>query len=86
MPRMLPGPWLRLFAGLLMLGLGGCAETITSDEVTSSTTLQRDYDKTLTKSEQKAVISDLQGAKAKQQGGAAQDGTGSAGATAEETN
>jgi len=85
MPRMLPGPWLRSIAVLLTLGLGACAETVTSDQVTSSTTLQRGYDKTLTKSEQEAAISDLQGAKAKQQSEAAGDGTGSAGATAEKS-
>jgi hypothetical protein len=62
------GLCLRLLAVLIPLGLGGCADTLTSDETTSSATLQREYDKTLTKSEQKAVISDLQSATTKKQG------------------
>lgn len=73
MPRL--RPVLRLLAILLTLGLGACAETATSDEVTSSTTLRRGYEKTLTKSEQKAVISDLENAKARQQGEASQGGS-----------
>ena len=79
MPRMLPGLALRLLAVLLPLGLGACADTLTSKETTSSTTLQRDYDKTLTKSEKKAVIDDLQSATAKQQAGEAPE-TASTGA------
>ena len=64
---MLRTPSFSLIALLLTLALGACAETATSDEVTSSATLLREYDKTLTKSEQKAIISELQSAKAKQQ-------------------
>ena len=79
MPRMLPGLALRLLAVLLPLGLGACADTLTSKETTSSTTLQRDYDKTLTKSEKKAVIDDLQSATAKQPAGEAPE-TASTGA------
>ena len=67
MPRM-PGLSLRLLAVLLPLGLGACADTLTSGQAASSSELQRGYDKTLTKAEQKAAISDLQDAKAKQQG------------------
>jgi hypothetical protein len=56
---------LRLLAVLFPLGLGACADTLTSEDAKSSTALQREYDKTLTKSEQKAVISELQSATAK---------------------
>jgi len=83
MPRMLPGLSLRLLAVLLTLGLGACADTLTSEETTSSTTLQRDYDKTLTKAEQKAVISDLQNATTRQ-GAEASDPTASTGAQSAE--
>ncbi len=68
MPRMLPGLSLRLLAVLLPLGLSACADALTSGEVASSSELQRGYDKTLTKDEQKAAISELENAKAKQQG------------------
>ena len=71
MPCKLSGFSFRLLAVLLPLGLGACADTLTSKETTSSTTLQRDYDKTLTKSEKKAIIDDLQSATAKQQAGEA---------------
>jgi len=64
-----------LIASLLSLGLSACADTLTSKETKSSSTLQRDYENTLTKSEKDEVISDLQAAKAKQQ-----DGETSAGA------
>jgi hypothetical protein len=67
MPRRLPGLSLRLLAVLLPLGLSACADALTSGEVASSSELQRDYDKTLTKAEQKAAITELQNAKAKQQ-------------------
>ncbi len=60
----LPGLSLRLLAVLLPLGLAACADTLTSKETASSATLQRDYDKTLTKDEQKAAISDMQAAAA----------------------
>jgi hypothetical protein len=59
------GLCLRLLAVLIPLGLSACADTLTSDETTTSATLQRQYDKTLTQSERKAVISDLQSATAK---------------------
>jgi hypothetical protein len=58
----------RLLALLLPLGLGACADTISSNQVTSSSELLKDYDKTLTKSEQQAVISDLENAQAKARG------------------
>ncbi|HXG79166.1 MAG TPA: hypothetical protein VNJ31_07515 [Methyloceanibacter sp.] len=66
---MLRGPLalaLRLFALLVPLGLAACADTITADQATSSATLRRSYEQTLSPSEQKAVISDLQ--KAAEQG------------------
>ena len=48
---------LRLLAVLPPLGLGACADTMTAGQpLASSTELLRDYDKTLTKSEQKAAI------------------------------
>jgi hypothetical protein len=68
MPHAPSGLCLRLLAILIPLGLSACADTLTSQETTSSATLQRQYDKTLTKSEQKAVISDLQSATDKKQG------------------
>jgi hypothetical protein len=43
------------------------------DSPLSSTELQRQYDKTLTKTEQQAVISDLQGATAKKEGDTAEE-------------
>jgi len=86
MPRMLPGLALRLLAVLLPLGLGACADTLTSKETTSSTTLQRDYDKTLTKSEKKAVIDDLQSATAKQQAGEAPETASTGAQPAEQQN
>ena len=61
--------FLRLLGVLLPLGLSACADMMASgDAPPSSRQLQRDYDKTLTKTEQKAVISDLQSATAKKQG------------------
>ena len=60
-------PALRLSAVLLLLGLSACAGAV-EDSPLSSTELQRQYDKTLTKTEQKAVISDLQGATVKKEG------------------
>jgi hypothetical protein len=77
MPRIRFGFSLRLLAVLLPLGLGACADTLTSKETASSTTLRRDYDKTLTKTEKEAVISDLQNATAKPQGAEASDPTAS---------
>lgn len=63
----LSGLCLRLLALLLPLALGACADALSSKETASSATLQRQYDKTLTKTEREAVISDLQGATAKQE-------------------
>jgi hypothetical protein len=67
----------RLLAVLLLLGLGACADTITARQpLASSTELLRDYDKTLTKSEQKAAIDELksdQEKAAKEESAAQQD-------------
>jgi hypothetical protein len=62
MPHLLSRRSLRLLAALLPLALGACADTLTSKENASSATLQRDYDKTLTKAEQKAAIEDMSAA------------------------
>lgn len=62
MPHLPPRISLRLLAALLPLALGACADTLTSKETASSATLRRDYDKTLTKAEQKAVIDDMNAA------------------------
>jgi hypothetical protein len=57
----------RLLSFLVTLALGACAETATSDEVASSTTLLREYDKTLKKNELDAAVEELQSARVKQQ-------------------
>jgi hypothetical protein len=57
---------LRNLVLLLCLGLSACADTM--DSPPSARVLQRDYDKTLTKDERQAVISDLQSATAKKEG------------------
>jgi hypothetical protein len=62
MPHLLLRSSLCLLAVLLPLTLGACAETLTSKESASSASLRRDYDKTLTKDEQKAVIDDMSAA------------------------
>jgi hypothetical protein len=62
MPHLLMRSSLRLLALLLPLALGACADTLTSKEAASSATLQRDYNKTLTKAEQKAAIDDMSAA------------------------
>ena len=54
---------------VLLLGLSACSETMTmSASSPSSAALHRHYEKTLTKAEQEAVISDLQSAAGKEQG------------------
>ena len=76
MPRALSSYALRLLALLVPLGLAACADTISSSEVTPSSQLLKEYDKTLTKSEQKAAISDLEAAQAKARGEASPESTG----------
>jgi hypothetical protein len=61
MPHLL-GTSLRLLALIVPLTLGACADTLTAKDSVSSATLRRDYDKTLTKAEQKAVIDDMSAA------------------------
>jgi len=79
MLRMRPRMALRLLALMLPLGLGACADTINSSEVTPSSTLLKQYDKTLTKSEQKQAISELEAAQAKARGESPPETTGSTG-------
>jgi hypothetical protein len=62
MPHLLTRSSLRLLVLLLPLALAACADTLTSKETASSATLQRNYDKTLTKAEQKAAIDDMSAA------------------------
>ena len=57
---------LRAGAVLAALALGGCTDTISGAPPSSSQAL-RDYDRTLTKEQQKAVIGEMQ-AEAKQKG------------------
>jgi hypothetical protein len=76
---------LRLLAVLLPLGLGACADTMTAGQpLASSAVLLRDYDKTLTKTEQKAAIDELkndQEKAEKQEGATQQDAAAPAPAT-----
>ena len=76
MLRALPSYASSLLALLIPLGLAACADTISSSEVTPSSELLKEYDKTLTKSEQKAAISDLEAAQAKARGEASPESTG----------
>ena len=85
MPRALPSYALRLMTLLVPLGLAACADTISSSEVTPSSELLKEYDKTLTKSEQKAAISDLEAAQAKAHGEASPESTGATGAKSAQT-
>jgi uncharacterized membrane protein YgcG len=72
MPRPHARSFLALLGVPLLLGLCACADTMTSeDSPPTSRQLQRDYDKTLTKAEQEAVISDLQSATNKKKQGEA---------------
>jgi hypothetical protein len=84
MLRALPSYALRLLPLLIPLALGACAQ-ISSSETTPSSQLLRDYDKTLTTSEQKAVISDLEAAQAKAHGEKSPEPTGSTGAKSAQT-
>ncbi len=64
-------PVLSLLGMVFLLGLSACSETVAiSESPASSAELRRHYEKTLTKAEQEAVISDLQSAAAKKQGDA----------------
>lgn len=63
MPRLA----LRLLAALVPLALTACADALTSQPVATNAQLQRDYDKTMTKTEQAAAISDLAQEKLRQE-------------------
>lgn len=86
MLRTLPSFALRLLALLIPLGLAACADTIASSEVTPSSQLLKDYDKTLTKSEQQAVIDDLEEAQAKARGSGPEASSATGAKSAEKQN
>jgi hypothetical protein len=80
MLRMLPRFALRLLAALVPLALAACADVLTSGQpVATNAQLQRDYDKTMTKTEQAAAISDLAQEKLKQEQAVQQDNSGETG-------
>jgi hypothetical protein len=80
MLRMLPRFALRLLAALVPLALAACADVLTSGQpVATNAQLQRDYDKTMTKTEQAAAISDLAQEKLKQEQAVQQDNSGQTG-------
>jgi hypothetical protein len=81
MLRVLPRFAIRLLAALVPLALGACADTLTSEPIASNAQLQRGYDKTMTKTEQAAAISDLAQEKLKQEQ-AVQDSSGGEGSAA----
>ena len=58
---------LRVGAMLGLLALAACTDTISGSAPPSSSAALRDYDKTLSKDQQKAVIGEMQ-AEAKQKG------------------
>ena len=60
MLRTLPIIAARLAVVLIPLGLGACADSLTSGQSSRFSDLIRGYDKTLTKSEQKAAIDEMQ--------------------------
>ena len=63
MLRMLSRFALRTLSALVPLVLGACADTLTNGKpIASNAELQRDYNKTLTKAEQKAAIDDMSAA------------------------
>jgi len=56
------------------LWLGGCSDTITAQAPPSASTLARQYDRTLTKIEKEAVISELK-AETQQKGASPEEAT-----------
>ena len=79
MLRMLPRFALRVLAALVPLALGACAGTLTNGQpIASNAELQREYDKTMTKTEQAAAISDLAQEKARQEQAVKEDNSGTA--------
>lgn len=80
MLRMLPRLALRVLAALVPLALAACADVLTSGQpLATNAQLQRDYDKTMTKTEQAAAISDLAQEKLKQEQAVQQDNSGQTG-------
>ncbi len=59
---------------LSALWLGGCSDTITAQAPPSASTLARQYDRTLTKIEKEAVISELK-AETQQNGASPEEAT-----------
>ena len=83
MLRMLSRFALRTLSALVPLVLGACADTLTNGKpIASNAELQREYDKTMTKTEQAAAISDLAQEKARQEQAVQEDDSGTAGTPA----
>jgi hypothetical protein len=83
MLRMLSRFALRILTALVPLVLGACADTLINGKpVASNAELQREYDKTMTKTEQAAAISDLAQEKARQEQAVQEDDSGTAGTAA----
>jgi hypothetical protein len=79
MLRMLPRLAFRILAVLAPLGLVACADSLNSGQpLASNSELQRQYDKTMTKSEQQDAISDLEQEKRRQDQVIGQDSSASA--------
>jgi hypothetical protein len=67
MLRMLPRLAFYILAALTPLALAACADTVNSGQpLASNSELQRQYDKTMTKTEQADAISDLEREKRRQ--------------------
>jgi hypothetical protein len=80
MLRMLPRFALRVLAALVPFALGACAGTLNNGQpIASNAELQREYDKTMTKTEQAAAISDLAQEKARQEQAVKEDNSGTGG-------
>jgi hypothetical protein len=83
MLRMLSRFALSILTALVPLVLGACADTLINGKPTASNAeLQREYDKTMTKTEQAAAISDLAQEKARQEQAVQEDDSGTAGTAA----
>jgi hypothetical protein len=83
MLRMLSRFALRILTALVPLALGACADTLTNGKpLVSNAELQREYDKTMTKTEQAAAISDLAQEKARQERAVQEDDLGTGGTPA----
>jgi hypothetical protein len=67
MPHSISRAALRVSAVLGLLALAACTDTLSGSAPPSSSEALRDYDKTLTQDEQKAVIGEMQ-TEAKQKG------------------